>query len=347
MKGEGVKMLQQVLNAPENIIFREIPIPEVKEGQVLIKIHKIGICGTDIRVFEGECKDISYPVTQGREAAGEIVAVGSEVQNLFPGQKVTVQPQIACGYCRHCQKGKYNLCEKLKILGFQRPGMAAEYFLANADSVATLPKDISYEEGTMIEHLAVAVHAVKKAGNITGKKVLVLGAGPVGVVTAQAARGMGAASVMITDISEARLKIAKESGIDFCVNTAVNDLGDALERNFGSQEVCVVYDCAGTNVTISQAVRYAGAGSRIILVAVFRGMASVDLAALEDKELKLYTTHMYRNEDYLDAISLVDEKRVNLKALISKHFSFREYAEAYRYIIENRDRVMKVIIDVQ
>lgn len=339
-------MVRQVVSAPGKIEFEEVPVPEIKEDQVLIKIRKIGICGSDIRVFSGQYPSMVYPVTQGREAAGEIVSVGSAVQNLFPGQKVTVQPQITCGACQHCLEGKYNLCENLKVMGFQARGMAAEYFAADADRVANLPKDISYEEGTMIEPLAVAVHAVKKAGSVTGKNVLILGAGPIGVITAQAARGMGANAVMITDITNPRLKIASRCGIDFCVNTAEEDLGEALQKCFGVQEADIVYDCAGTNITIGQAIAYAHAGSRIILVGVFRGMASVDLAALADKELKLCTTLMYRNEDYLDAISLIDEKKVKLEAMISRHFPFREYEKAYQYLIENRDQVMKVIIDV-
>lgn len=339
-------MLQQVVEAPGSIIFREVPVPEVKEGQVLIRIHKIGICGTDIRVFEGKYPSAVYPVTQGREAAGEIVAVGPGVQNLFVGQKVTVQPQITCGCCRYCVEGKYNLCENKKVMGFQIPGMAQEYFAVDAERVATLPKDICYEEGTMIEHLAVAVHAVKKAGGIAGKSVLVLGAGPIGIITAQVAKGMGASKVMITDISDARLEFAKKSGIDFGVNTAAADLGQALLENFGCEKAGVVYDCAGTNVTIAQAIQYADTGGAIVLVAVFRGLASVDLAGLAARELKLYTTQMYRNADYLDAITLVDERRVNLEALVCGHFPFRQYADAYRYLIESKDKAMKVMIDV-
>lgn len=339
-------MLRQIVKAPGHIGFEEVPVPEAGEEQVLIRIRKIGICGSDIRVFSGQYPSVAYPVTQGREAAGEIVAVGSAVQNLFPGQKVTVQPQVPCGTCRHCAEGKYNLCEDLKVMGFQTMGMASEYFAADADRVATLPKDISYEEGTMIEPLAVAVHAVKKAGNVAGKNVLVLGAGPIGVITAQAAAGMGARAVMITDISDPRLEIAEKCGIRHCVNTAVRDLGGALESCFGTGEADIIYDCAGTDVTIGQAIRYARTGSRIILVAVFKGVTSVDLGALADKELKLCTTVMYRNEDYLDAIGLIDEKKVDLKAMISRHFPFREYEDAYRYLLDNRNKVMKVIIDV-
>lgn len=339
-------MLQQVVVAPGKIEFREVPIPEIGPDQVLVRIKRIGICGSDLRVFSGDYPGVSYPLTQGREASGEIVAAGSSVLNLFPGQKVTIQPQVTCGECRYCREGKYNLCENLKVMGFQAPGMASEYFAVDADRVATLPADSSYEAGTMVEPLAVAVHAVKRAGNVNRKKVLILGAGPIGVITAQAAKGMGAEAVMITDLMDQRLEIAKRCGADFCVNAGKGDLGEALKEHFGTDHADIIYDCAGTDVTIGQAIRYASAGSRIVLVGVYKGWAKVDLAALADKELKLYTTLMYRNEDYLDAIGLIDEKKVNLDAMITGRFPFKKYEEAYRCLQENRDRMIKAMIEV-
>lgn len=133
---------------------------------------------------------------------------------------------------------------------------------------------------------------------------------------------MGAQSVMVTDISDVRLKKAKECGADFCVNTKEKHFGEAILENFGPDKADVIYDCAGNNVTIGQAIKYARKGSTIILVAVFAGMAQVDLAVLNDHELDLNTTMMYRNEDYLDGIKLVDEGKVVLTPLISKHFPF-------------------------
>ena len=131
------------------------------------------------------------------------------------------------------------------------------------------------------------------------------------------------------------------------MNTRETDFGEALVSSFGPDKADVIYDCAGNNVTMGQAIRCARKGSTIILVAVFAGMAEVDLAVLNDHELDLNTTMMYRNEDYLEAIELVRAGKVDLKPLISKHFAFRDYAEAYRYIDENRETTMKVIIDVQ
>lgn len=340
-------MLQQVMTAPGQIEFREIEKPTPKAGEAVVKIMKIGVCGSDIHVWHGKHPFTSYPVTQGHEVSGEITALGEGVEGLSVGQKVTIQPQVVCGECYPCRHGKYNLCESLKVMGFQTTGVASEYFAVDAKKITPLPQEMSFDEGAMIEPLAVAVHAVRKFGDMQGMRVAVLGAGPIGILVAQAAKGMGAQSVLITDISDVRLEKAKACGVDFCVNTKTADFGAALVDAFGPDKADVIYDCAGNDITMGQAIQHARKGSTIILVAVFAGMAHIDLAVLNDHELDLNTTMMYRNEDYLTAIELVRAGKVSLKPLISKHFVFRDYAEAYRYIDANRETAMKVIIDVQ
>ena len=232
-------------------------------------------------------------------------------------------------------------------MGFQTTGVASHFFAVDAQKVTALPEEMSFDEGAMIEPLAVAVHAINRAGDVSGMKIAVLGAGPIGILVAQAAKGMGAESVMITDVSDLRLQKAAECGVDFCVNTRTTNFGQAMLDHFGPDKADVIYDCAGNDITMGQAIQYARKGSTIILVAVFADMAKVDLAVLNDHELDLNTTMMYRNEDYLDAIRLVNEGKVQLKPLISKHFAFRAYLKAYQYIEENRETTMKVIINVQ
>lgn len=340
-------MLQQVMTNPKEITFNEVPVPEIKADQVLVKIMKIGVCGSDIHVYHGKHPFTSYPVTQGHEVSGEIVKLGEKVTGFTVGQKVTIQPQVVCGKCYPCRHGKYNLCEELKVMGFQTTGTASEFFAVDAAKVTALPEDMSYDEGAMIEPLAVAVHAVKRAGDVKGMKIAVLGAGPIGILVAQTAKGLGAESVMITDVSDLRLEKAKECGVDFCINTKEKDFGEAMLENFGPDKADVIYDCAGNNITMGQAIKYARKGSTIILVAVFAGMAEIDLAVLNDHELDLNTSMMYRNEDYIEAIRLVNKNKVALKPLISKHFSFQDYKAAYEYIDANRETTMKVIINVQ
>ena len=252
-------MLQQVMTNPGEIIFREVPVPEVKDDQVLVKIMNIGICGSDIHVYHGKHPFTKYPVTQGHEVSGEIAKVGKDVTEFHEGQKVTIEPQVYCGQCYPCRHGKYNLCE--------------------------------------IEPLAVAVHGGKQVGDVKGLNIAVLGAGPIGNLVAQAAKGMGAAKVMITDVSDLRLDKAKECGIDVCVNTMEKDFGEAMVEAFGPDKADVIYDCAGNNITMGQAIKYARKGSIIVLVAVFAGMATVDLAVANDHELDIKSTMMYRHDD--------------------------------------------------
>lgn len=341
------KMLQQVMTEPGVIEFREVAVPEIKENEVLVKIIKIGICGSDIHVYHGEHPFTSYPVTQGHEVSAEVVKTGNNASEFTPGQKVTIQPQVVCGSCYPCTHGKYNLCEELKVMGFQTTGMASEYFAVDKEKVTPLPPEMSFDEGAMLEPLAVAVHAAKKFPDMKGAKAAVLGAGPIGILVAQAVKGLGAECVMVTDVSDVRLDKAKECGIDYTVNTRDQDFGEAMLECFGKDKADVIYDCAGNDITMGQAVRYARKGSTIILVAVFAKMANIDLAVLNDHELDLNTTMMYRNEDYLDAIRLVKEDKVQLLPLVTKHFAFKNYLEAYQYIDEHKETTMKVIINVQ
>ena len=144
-------MLQQVMTEPGKIIFREIPRPEAMAGEVRIKIMNIGVCGSDIHVYHGKHPFTKYPVTQGHEVSGRIVSVGSEVLGLTVGQKVTIEPQVYCGKCYPCRHGKYNLCEELKVMGFQTTGTASECFAVKASKVTPLPESMSFSEGAMIE----------------------------------------------------------------------------------------------------------------------------------------------------------------------------------------------------
>lgn len=340
-------MLQQVMTSPGVIEFRETPLPTVAEGQVLVRIMRIGICGSDIHVYHGKHPFTKYPVTQGHEVSGRIEAVGSGVEGLSVGQKVTIEPQVYCGHCYPCTHGKYNLCEELKVMGFQTTGTASEYFAVDSDKATPLPDTMSYDEGAMIEPLAVTVHAAKRFPELKGARVAILGCGPIGILLMQSCKALGAASVLVTDISDYRLSVARSVGADYAVNTAETDLEQALRDAFGPDKADVIYDCAGSDITMGQAIRCARKGSTIVLVAVFSKLASVDLAVLNDHELDLNTSMMYRHEDYVDAIRLVSEGKVQLRPLMSRHFAFRDYLKAYQYIDANRETTMKVIVDVQ
>ncbi len=334
------------MTAPKEIRFDTVPVPQPGPGQVLVKIKRIGICGSDIHVYHGKHPYTKYPVTQGHEVSGRIAAVGEGVTGFRVGQKVTIEPQVFCGKCHPCTHGKYNLCESLKVMGFQTTGTASEYFAVDQSKVDLLPESMDFDEGAMLEPLAVTVHAAKRAGDVKGLNVCVLGCGPIGILLIQSLKAFGAAKVLATDVSDYRLELAKQCGADVTINTKNAEFGQAMLDAFGPDKADIIYDCAGNDITMDQAIQNARKGSAIILVAVYAGLAHCDLAKLNDSELDLNTTMMYRHEDYVDAIRLVNEGKIQLKPLMSRHFAFRDYLAAYEYIDSNRETTMKVIVDV-
>lgn len=341
------KMLQEVMPEPRHIEFQQVDIPQPGPHDVQLKIMKIGICGSDIHVYHGEHPFTSYPVTQGHEVSAEITGVGSGVSGLKIGQKVTVQPQLVCGECHPCRHGKYNLCEKLRVMGFQATGMASHYFSVDEKKVTLLPDSMSFEEGAVIEPLAVAVHAIRKCGDVTGKNLAVIGAGPIGNLVAQTGLALGAARVLVSDVSDTRLAFARDCGITDTVNVKKADFGETILKVFGPDKADIIIDCAGNDNSIGQAIAHARKGSTIILVAVFAKMANVDLAVLNDHELCLNTSMMYRDGDYREAISLVEKGKIRLLLLVTKQFPFQEFNDAYQYIDAHRETTMKVLISVQ
>ena len=288
------KMTQAIMTEPGNIIYQEVDIPEAKPDQIKVKMKRIGICGSDIHVNHGKHPYTSYPVVQGHEVSAEVVETGKDVTNCKVGDKVTIQPQVVCGKCYPCTHGMYNDCEVLKVMGFQTTGMASDYFVVDANKALVLPEEMSWDHGAMIEPLAVAVHAVRRyAADMTGKKAVVLGGGPIGNLVAQTAKALGAEVVLLSELSAYRLDTAKKCGIA-TVNPSEEDLLEAIIEACGEDRADVIFECIGINPTMKQAIAYARKGSHIVVVGVFGDLATVDMAAVQDHELTLLGSAMYR-----------------------------------------------------
>jgi L-iditol 2-dehydrogenase len=339
-------MKQAIMTAPGQIEFREVPAPTAGPGQVLVRMKRIGVCGSDIHVFHGKHPYTSYPVVQGHEVSGVVEEAGPGVKGLSRGDAVTFQPQVTCGKCYACAHGAYHICDHLKVMGFQTTGAASELFAVDAAKVLRLPPGMSLEHGAMMEPLAVAVHAIGRGGGVAGRKVVVLGAGPIGNLVAQAARGLGAASVLITDVSEYRLGLAARCGLPEGVNPSMADLGEEIRRRFGEAKADLILECVGAQKTIEQAVAVARKGTDIVVVGVFGDRPTVDLGVVQDRELRLIGTLMYQEPDWRQAIALVEAGKVNLEPLVTDRFPFDRYLDAYRHIDANRERAMKVMITV-
>lgn len=339
-------MKQARMLAPHRIAIEEVDVPRVTAGHVLLKINAIGVCGSDIHVYHGKHPYTSYPVIQGHELSATVAEVGAGVQGLTPGQLVTVEPSLTCGECYPCRHGRYNICDHLKVMGFQTDGAAREYFLVPATHVVPLPSGFSPEIGAMIEPLAVAVHAVRRLGEIKGGRILVLGAGPIGNLTAQTVKAFGAVEVAITDLNPFRLGLAAACGLNKAINIGDASGMEELRRFLDAGGPDGILECVGAEATMEQAITTARKGSRIVVVGVFGEKPRVDMGLVQDRELELIGTLMYRREDYVQAIELVQRGAVNLERLITHRFALADYAKAYETIDRQPETVMKVLIEV-
>jgi L-iditol 2-dehydrogenase len=339
-------MQQAIMTAPGQIEFRQVPEPDLQPDQIMLQTKRIGVCGSDIHVYHGLHPYTGYPIVQGHEVSGLVAALGADVTGYAVGDKITFAPQVVCGECFPCQNGMYHICESLLVMGFQTNGTAQDYFPLLVDNVFKLPPDMSLDHAAMIEPIAVAAHAVRKGGDVQGKKVLVLGAGTIGNLTAQVAKAFGAEAVMITDISDYKLEKARACGIDFGINSANDDLFLAISNRFGPTRADLILECVGAQETITQAVNYARKGTTIVIVGVFGEKPVVDLGLVQDRELSLVGTLMYQNDDYETAIDLVNNGKMCLDDLVTHRFKFDQYLEAYHTIEKSNGEYMKVMIEL-
>jgi L-iditol 2-dehydrogenase len=338
-------MRQAVMVAPGRIEFRDIPVPEPRDSEVLIEVKRIGVCGSDIHVFHGKHPYTSYPVVQGHEFSGRVAAVGSQVRNVSPGQKVTATPQLVCGTCGPCSSGRYHICDSLRVMGFQAPGCAQDFFPVAAEKVVPLPDTFSYEAGALLEPLAVAVHAVERAGQpLAGKNVVVTGAGPIGNLVAQVVRAKGARRVVITDLIDYRLELAAACGLPCALDFARPDFASALSQACGGEPIDLFIECVGAGQTLDCAVQNVKKGGTIVVVGVYSARVPVDMGLVQDREIDIRGSLMYKIEDYLAAIDLIRAGKIETGSFITHTFPFEDYPKAYQFIDQAGGRNLKVMI---
>jgi L-iditol 2-dehydrogenase len=340
-------MKQAVMVAPGKIEFRQVECPTPLPEEVLIKIERIGVCGSDIHVYHGLHPYTRYPVVQGHEVAGVIAEIGKDVTGFEIGEPVVFMPQVTCGTCYPCRHDMEHICDQLKVMGFQTGGAAQEYFAVPAAKVLKVPANISLDQAALIEPISVAVHALSRYGDVRGKNVMVLGAGTIGNLVAQVAQASGARKVLITDISEYKLDLARACGIRCAVNTSRVNLSDEIAQELGPDKADVILECVGVQDTITHAIEDARKGSVIVVVGVFGKKPLVDLGLVQDRELTLTGTLMYQKKDYERALQLVSRGLLHLDAMITHRFPFDQYLQAYHSIEQLKGECLKVMIEMQ
>jgi L-iditol 2-dehydrogenase/threonine 3-dehydrogenase len=341
------EMRQAVMTSPGTIEFNEVPLPILsKNNEVILKIKRIGICGSDIHVFHGKHPATPYPVIQGHEYSAIVEAVGKDVKSIKPGMQVTAWPQLVCGKCGPCKRGQYNACQHLKVQGFQAPGVAQDFFIVPDHRIIPFPNTMTLEQGALLEPAAVGAHSTGRTSGIEGKNVVVSGAGTIGNLVAQFARARGAKKVLIADISDFRLKIAQECNIEGTLNVNTTKFEEGIKAFFGDEGFQIGFEAAGVSASLDALMAHVEKGGDIVILGVYAENPRVNMYYLGEHELNIFGSMMYRDEDYQAAVKMMNTGKIKTEPLISRHFPFEEYLEAYHYIEEQGDKIMKVMIDL-
>jgi len=308
-----------VVDAPERLRVETAQLPAaVPAGHARLRPTAIGICGSDLHVLAGHHPFVSYPVFPGHEVVGEVVAVGNGdgVDDGWVGRTVALEPSLACGTCRTCRRGKYHLCEHLRVMGFQAPGAMAELADVPVDRLHPLPDGMPAEHGALVEPLAVATHALRLAGDVRGAGVAVLGAGTIGLTCAAVAREDGA-DVLVVDPDAARRRIAAER------------FGFEVAATAAEQAYDVALECVGNEPALRAAIAAVVKAGTVMVVGVHGDDPAIQAGWVQDRELRLQGTLMYQGDDVRRAIDLLSGGRVDAGAWIDARLPLDQAQRGY------------------
>lgn len=343
-------MKAAVLYKANDLRLEDIEIPKIREDQILIRVRSVGICGSDIHYYErGRIGSyvVKEPLILGHECSGEISKVGGNVKNFKIGDRVAIEPGFACGKCSYCRKGMYNLCDNMEF--YATPpvnGAFCEYVAANAGFVYKIPDDMTFEEGSLIEPLSVGIHAASLGKVSLGKTVAILGSGPVGLCTLQAAIVGGASQAIVTDIKDHLLACARQLGATAAINAGNDDPVKGILKLTDNRGVDIAMEAVGSRVTYRQAFNVVGKGGTVVLIgAPAEDEFSIRASDVLSKELTIKGLFRYVNT-YPTAIKLVSSRRIKLKPLITHIFPLEEIRKGFKVASEKSDNAIKVVIRI-
>ena len=312
--------LAAVMTELGRIEVQERPMPSAAPGQAVVRVHAVGVCGSDTTYYRhGRIGDwvVEGDIVLGHEAAGEVVEVGEGVADLRPGDRVAIEPGTPCRACAQCMAGRYHLCPDFVFLATPPyDGALIQYIALDARTLFPLPESMTYEQGALVEPLSVGLGGCRRAGLQPGDDVLVTGAGPVGVLAAEAARALGARSVTVTDVSDYRLGVAERHGF-------------AVERSSepGAATFDVLLECSGAPGVLAQGMARLREAGRAAMIGLPKESVELPLSSLNAKELSLALVNRYQNTWPL-GISLIASGRVQVDDLQTHSFSLSQTAEA-------------------
>lgn len=337
------RMTVGLMTRVREIGFEEWPVPTPGPDEVLVKIRVVGICGSDIHWYaDGRLggASVTEPLVLGHEAAGIVVQVGVNVKDLSPGDPVCLEPGIPCGKCVYCRSGKYNICRSVRFYGTPRGGTNhgtfRQYLTHPAAFAFKLPPGVDLESGALVEPFSIGIHACRQAGVSLGHRVLIYGAGPIGLVTLLAARVAGAGEIWVTDPKKDRLELAAKLGASKVVASSNNIPAGAFDA---------VLECAGARSALTDCPRTVAPGGTVTMVGTFLDVDfPLDLISMMLKEARLTTVWRYVNT-YPAALRLIASGQVDLHPLISHRFGFSQLKDALELAREGRPGTVKVMVE--
>lgn len=344
-------MKAQMLTGLRTLECRQIPTPAiVHPTDVLLKIEFVGVCGSDVHYFETGrigSQVVEYPYQVGHECSATVAQVGPDVKGLKAGLTVAVEPALACHACDQCLAGRPHTCRKLKFLGCpgQIPGCLSEFLVMPEECCLPIDGKISLQQGVLCEPFAIGVYAVQQSAITSGKTAAILGAGPIGLSCLAAAKAQDAGPVYMTDIISERVAVARKAGADWVGNPELEDIVAAITKH-QPDGLDVVYECAGQQETIDQALKLLKPGGKLMLIGIPREdkiSACPDL--MRRKEISVINVRR-QNHCTPKAIDLIARKKVDLDYMITHTFDFERTAEAFELVAAYRDGVVKALIKV-
>ncbi len=332
------------LNADKTIDLKPAEQPALQQGQARINVAWCGVCGTDLHIYRGHMDQrLSFPQVIGHEMSGTVAEVADDITGLAPGDAVVVRPLDPCGSCGACASGNSHICYKLNFIGIDSAGAFQNSFVVPAHTLHKLPAGTDLKLAALIEPLAVACHDNRLGKVAPGENVVVLGGGPIGLLNAMVAQTKGARKVIVSEINESRLKLARELGFD-TMNPIQDDVVKQVEDATDGKGADVVFEVSGAAPAIASMTDLAAARGRIVIVAIVPEPAPVNLFKVFWRELQLIGTRVYEPQDYDEAIKLVDSGQLDLEKLITAQMPLPDLAKAFKSLDENPDHV-KILID--
>jgi 2-desacetyl-2-hydroxyethyl bacteriochlorophyllide A dehydrogenase len=336
------------LEAPK--VLRAIDIGEPKspgEAEVLVRVHRVGICGTDISGYLGKMPFFSYPRVPGHELGVEVLAVGPGVTNVKPGDLCSVEPYMNCGQCSACKRGNVNCCENLKVLGVMMDGGMTERLLLPARKLH-LANRLTPEQCALVETLAIGCHAVNRANPMAGETVLIIGAGPIGLSVSEFTRLSGARTIMM-DLSEPRLRFVREkmNNPDTVLSAGDGTELDGLRHMLDGALPQVVIDATGSNVSMSHALNYCAFAGRLVFVGITQAEVSFPHApVMHRRELTLLASRNALPGDFTRIIGLIEQGKIDTGPWISHRANFDEMIGAFPSWLKPETGVIKAMVTV-